>query len=105
MFAHCFERCGRIELATMPEGQPSSNGQSRMDRLERLMEFQDHVQFREEHKQLLTAQVVLTDRLGRLAQTLDTAVRQLTEVQRHTDDRLNALIAVVDDLIRKRPPQ
>jgi hypothetical protein len=76
-----------------------------MDRLERLMEFQDHVQFREEHKQLLTAQVVLTDRLGRLAQTLDTAVRQLTEVQRHTDDRLNALIAVVDDLIRKRPPQ
>lgn len=89
----------------MPEGQPSSNGQSRMDRLERLMEFQDHVQFREEHKQLLTAQVVLTDRLGRLAQTLDTAVRQLTEVQRHTDDRLNALIAVVDDLIRKRPPQ
>jgi hypothetical protein len=76
-----------------------------MDRLERLMEFQDHVQFREEHKQLLTAQVVLTDRLGRLAHTLDTAVRQLTEVQRHTDDRLNALIAVVDDLIRKRPPQ
>jgi hypothetical protein len=76
-----------------------------MDRLERLMEFQDHVQFREEHKQLLTAQVVLTDRLGRLAQTLDTAGRQLTEVQRHTDDRLNALIAVVDDLIRKRPPQ
>ena len=28
----------------------------------------DHLKFQEEHKQLLTAQVVLTDRLVRLAQ-------------------------------------
>ncbi len=87
--------------------QYSGNGQSRLDRLEGLMGLlvEDHVKFQEEHKLLLTAQVLLTDRLDRLAQTLDTAVRELSESQKHTDERLNALIAVVDDLVRKRPPQ
>jgi hypothetical protein len=66
----------------------------RMDRLEKLMDLliTDHLTFSDEHKKLLTAQVVLTDR-----------VRELVEAQRHTDERLNALIAVVDDLIRNRP--
>ena len=87
--------------------QYSGNGQSRLDRLEGLMGLlvEDHVKFQEEHKLLLTAQVVLTDRVDRLAQTLDTAVREISEAQKHTDERLNALIAVVDDLVRKRPPQ
>jgi len=70
--------------------------------------IEDHVQFREEHKQLLTAQVVVTDRVDKLAITMDTAViaiKDLTAAQRHTDDRLNALISVVDDIVRHRPPQ
>jgi len=88
-------------------GQYSGNGQSRLDRLEGLMGLlvEDHVKFQEEHKLLLTAQIVLTDRVDRLAQTVDTAVRELSEAQKHTDERLNALIAVVDDLVRKRPTQ
>ncbi len=53
----------------------------------------DHLAFNDEHKKLLIAQVVLTDRVDRLAQA-----------QAHTEERLNALIAIVDDLIRKRPP-
>lgn len=86
------------------------NGSARLDRLEGLMAMliEDHVQFREEHKQLLTAQVILTDRVDKLAVRLDTAVtaiQDLTAAQRHTDERLNALIAVVDDLVRRRPPQ
>ena len=83
--------------------QYSGNGQSRLDRLEGLMGLliDGHLKFQEEHKQLLTAQVVLTDRLDRLAQT----VKEITEAQKHTDERLNALIAVVDDIVRKRPPQ
>ena len=87
--------------------QYSGNGQSRLDRMEGLMGLlvEDHVKFQEEHKLLLMAQVVLTDRVDRLAQTLDTAVREISEAQKHTDERLNALIAVVDDLVRKRPPQ
>jgi len=64
----------------------------------------DHVQFREEHKLLLSAQVVLTERVDKLAITLDTAIKELSTVQRQTDERLNALIAVVDDIVR-RPPQ
>ena len=80
----------------------SGNGASRLDRLEGLMALliEDHVRFQEEHKQLLTAQVVLTDRVDRLTQS----VKELAEAQRQTDERLNALISVVDSLIRNRPP-
>jgi hypothetical protein len=57
---------------------------------------------------LLTAQVVLTDRVDKLAIRLDSAIgaiQDLTAAQRHTDERLNALISVVDDIVRRRPPQ
>ena len=64
---------------------------------------EDHVRFSDEHKQLLTAQVLLTDRVDKLAGTLDTAIKELSASQRHTDERLSALIAVVDDLVRRRP--
>jgi hypothetical protein len=56
--------------------------------------IEDHVRFSEEHKQLLTSQVLLTDHVDKLAIT----VQELAAAQRHTDDRLNALI-------RRRPPQ
>ena len=58
--------------------------------------IEDHVQFREEHKQLLTAQVVLTDRLDRF-------IKETAEAGKHTDERLNALITIVDGIVRKRP--
>ena len=36
----------------------------------------------------------------------DEALRRLAEAQQHTDERLNALIATVDDSIRRTsPPQ
>jgi hypothetical protein len=98
----------------MPEDASNGHGQSRLDRLEGLMELliNDHVQFQQEHKQLLTAQVVLTDRVDKLAaearqgrEEMRTMFRELAESQCHTDERLNALIAVVDDPVRKRPPQ
>jgi hypothetical protein len=67
--------------------------------------IEDHVRFNEDHKQLLTAQVVLTDRVDKLAITLDTAIKELSAAQRHTDERMNALIAVVDGIVRRLPPQ
>jgi hypothetical protein len=87
----------------MPGDQ--QNGSGRMDRMERLMEMliDDHVKFVDEHKQLLTAQVVLTDRIDKLAQTTELAIRELKEAQTQTNDRLNALITMVDGLIHKRP--
>ena len=91
----------------MPGTHENGSGESRLDRLEGLMALliEDHVQFREEHKQLLTAQVLLTDRVDKVAGTLDTAIKELSAAQRHTDERLNALISVVDDLVRRPPPQ
>jgi hypothetical protein len=87
----------------MANDSHNGSGQSRLDRLEGLMELlvEDHVRFQEEHKQLLTAQVVLTDRVDKLTQ----GVLELKESQKHTDERFNALISIVDDLIRRRPPQ
>ena len=67
--------------------------------------IEDHVRFSDEHKQLLTSQILLTDRVDQLARTLDTAIQELSAAQKHTDERLNALISVVDDLVRRRPPQ
>lgn len=84
------------------------NGSSRLDRIERMLEMvaADHVRFQgqhevfakrheafeEEHKRLLAAQVLLTDEMAKLA-----------AAQKNTEERLNALIAVVDGIIR-RPP-
>jgi hypothetical protein len=59
-----------------------------------------HQEFAREHKQLLTAQVVLTDRM-----------EQFAKAQQHTDskmaetaEKLNALIAVVDGIVRRQHP-
>jgi hypothetical protein len=94
----------------MPGTHENGSGDSRLDRLEGLMALliEDHVRFSDEHKQLLTAQILLTDRVDKLGVRLDmtiTAIQELTASQRHTDERLNALIAVVDDVVRRRPPQ
>ena len=80
------------------------NGQRspRLDQLEKLMDLliTDHLAFTDEHKRLLTSQVILTDRLDKLAVN----VSELTEAQKHTDERLNALIAIVHQLVRDRRP-
>jgi len=75
---------------------PEHNGAARLDRIERLLEtiIEEHLEFRRDLKQLLTAQVLMTESLT-----------QLAEAQKHTDDRMNALITVVDGVIRNRPPQ
>jgi len=101
----------------------SGHDPTRLDRLEGLVEvlLNRHIEFEEEHKRLLTAQVVLTDRLDKLTQKVD----RIAEVQAETTDKLNALIAIVDGqsltvqqllsaqvaltktvdaIVRKRPP-
>ena len=80
--------------------EENGHGKSRLDRLEAFSEtlLQEHIAFAEEHKKLLTAQVVLNDQL----QSLSALQKDLAQSQKHTDERMNALITVVDDLIRKR---
>ena len=73
------------------------NGENRLDRVERLLDAyiqhneRAHENFEREHKDLLTAQVVLTGHM-------DTLSLKLAEVT----DKLNGLIAVVDDIVRGR---
>jgi hypothetical protein len=75
---------------------------TRIDRIEELLHVlvNEHVQFHEEHRQLLKAQVVLYDSVQKLTDNL----AALAAAQQHTDERMAALIVTVDDLIR-RPPQ
>jgi hypothetical protein len=82
----------------MPGTHENGSGESRLDRLEGLMALliEDHVRFDDEHKRLLAAQVVLTDRLDRF-------IKETAEAGKHTDERLNALITIVDGVIRRRP--
>ena len=50
--------------------------------------------------------MVLTDKVDKLADTLDklaVSVQELRDAQKHTDERLNALITVVNGLVRNRP--
>jgi CII-binding regulator of phage lambda lysogenization HflD len=89
--------------------EQDGHAKSRLDRLEGLMELliDEHMKFSQEHKQLLTAQVVLNDQLEKLTDRVDklaVAVQELREAQKHTDDPLNALIHIVDDWIRRTPP-
>ena len=77
-----------------------SNGSdmpTRVDRIEQLMEvlLTRHLDFEEEHKKLLTAQVLLAD----AQRKTEEALRSFTT---HTDERLNALIALVDDIVLGR---
>jgi hypothetical protein len=75
------------------------NGENRMDRMERLLEAyiqhneRAHENFEREHKDLLTAQVVLSGHMDELSVKMG-----------EVTDKLNGLIGVMDDFIRRRPP-
>lgn len=81
--------------------EQNGHGLSRLDRMEGLMQLliDDHLRFRDDLRQLLTAQVVQGDRIDKLVE----AQKQVVEAQKDTHERLDALILTVDDLIR-RPP-
>ncbi|HWY46421.1 MAG TPA: hypothetical protein VNX70_03500 [Bryobacteraceae bacterium] len=89
------------------------NGETRMDRMERLLEAyiqhneRAHENFEREHKDLLTAQVVLTGHMDVVNVKLAEVGVKLAEVGvklAEVTDKLNGLIGVVDDIIRRPPP-
>jgi hypothetical protein len=73
--------------------EQNGHGMSRLDRMEGLMQLliDDHLKFSDEHKSLLTSQILLTDRMGKLVGTVDTltgetgtlaeTIRQIAESQ------------------------
>jgi len=103
------------------------NGSGRIDRIEgALASLTSNVASLTEVTQLIAgqvnrlaeAQIETQDIVGELAgkllevaeaqrtskEQMDEALRRLAEAQQHTDERLNALIATVDDLIRRTSP-
>jgi hypothetical protein len=113
----------------MANGRGNGHDPSRLDRLEGLVEVlvNQHIEFNDEHRRLLTAQVVLTERVDKLAvqvaelrqsmvelrfsqqrtdeQLSKTAeqLRQTAEQSKLTDERLNTLLDAVG-IIRQRLP-
>jgi hypothetical protein len=86
----------------MPEESNGNASPSRLDRIERIVEVLASNQaeilnaqsaMQQDLKILLSHQVVMQD-----------VVTKLGEAQKHTDERMNALIAVVDDIVRRQPP-
>ena len=84
---------------------PDTNGTNRLDRIERALELliDDHVQFREEQTQLLTAQILLTDRLDRFIQATTAAQLRTAEKLSDLADKLTRLIGFVAGLQPHKP--
>jgi len=74
--------------------EQNGHGLSRLDRMEGLMQLliDDHLKFRNNLRQLLTAQVLQGDHIDKVE-----------EAQKDARERVDALILIVDDLIRRRP--
>ncbi len=66
----------------------------------------DRLQFRDEQRSLLRAQVLLTEaqeRTDKQLERLAQAQSELYGAQKQTGERLHALIAVVDGVVRRIP--
>lgn len=82
--------------------QNNGHDSSRLDRIEGMIEVlvNEHMDFAREHRQLLTAQVLLTDRIDRLTERLD---RLAVRVDQVTSDvgRINERAPYFDDRLRQ----
>jgi len=99
----------------MEPSEQNGHNNPRMDRLEKLMDLliTDHLTFTDEHRRLLTAQVILTDTVQQLIEAqrrTDEQIKRTDEQIKRTDERLkelaeaqSVLMHMMDDLIRNRP--
>jgi hypothetical protein len=93
--------------------ETNGNENTRLDRIEKVLELivSDHEQFRQEHKQLLIAQVVQSDQIAENAKQI-AALTQRMEAEsiarKETDARLDArvdkLVSSIGELIARIPP-
>jgi hypothetical protein len=92
--------------------ETNGDRKGRLDRIEETVKslLNEHIQFHEEHRHLLKAQVILYDSMQKLTDAqrktdeslarLSTAHEDLLAAQRNADDRMAALLITVDDIIR-----
>ena len=94
---------------------PEENGDrdTRLDRIERALEMfvADHEQFRHDHKQLFTAQVLQKDAIEQLFKTTQEHTRQIEELRLHSreqgrdlDARIEKLVVAIGEFVRKSGP-
>ena len=90
----------------MTTSQPQPPNGDRLDRIERALEHLVSVQGSHETRlgRLEAGMQGLVDLLGTLAQQADRRFLETDQRFRDTDDKLNALIRIVDDWIRHQPP-
>jgi len=84
----------------MEQSTNGSNDPTRLDRIERIIEVLANTQLdlQQDVKVLLSAQVVMGEQMRE-------GFAKLTAAQTHTDQRMDALILVVDELVRGRKQQ
>jgi hypothetical protein len=77
----------------MTPGNGHSDGSSRLDRIEAALEMmiRDHEEFREKHRKLLTAQVLMQDEMQR-------GFKKFRQKMDEVTDNLNGLIGAVDQM-------
>jgi hypothetical protein len=83
---------------------------SNIEAIQSLM-LRDHEEFRQEHKRLLVAQVLLADaqrenekKLAELVAVQAKSMDELRESGKRVDARIEALVIAIGDFIRRVPP-
>jgi hypothetical protein len=100
--------------------ETNGEGKSRLDRIEEMIERSErrnaqqvlaneaaHERFEAEDKRLLTAQILMNDAMTKVAGALAQAVATMDKLEMkllETGEKLDALIKVVDGVIRRDPP-
>jgi len=93
--------------------ETNGNRDTRMDRIEKALEMliADHGQFRHDHKQLLTAQVLQKDEIDQLLKVTQEHTRQIEaergarrEEMAALDKRVDDLVGAIANLISRIPP-
>ena len=85
----------------MADADQNGHGNPRMDRLEKLKDLliTDHLSFTDEHKRLLTAQVVLTATVQQLAE----AQKRTHEQMKRTAEQIKRTCGHVKSLRARKP--
>ena len=95
---------------------PERNGSGRLDRIEanleeatirlnRLAAAQelDHEEFKRDHQQLMTWQVLMQDKMDKFSADRDAERKRLDQLWENTDRRIADLVSSIGKLIEHRP--
>jgi len=84
------------------------NGSGRLDRIEAALERmaaiqeRDHDEFTRDHKQLMTWQVLMQEKMDRWADDRERSEKRLNLISEKTDERIAELVSAIGKLISSR---